>query len=110
MDDQVPVVACDMRRLTFIDVTGLHRLLCLAPHVHGRGIAFFAYDWQRQPQRLLDLIDGLDQAVPGTGNRLAPTRLLRRTLRQAPVPGRAPHTARAGHRPPALSTGGLPSR
>lgn len=111
LDDQVAVVACDMRRLTFIDVTGLHRLLDLAAHLHRRGIAFFAYNWQRQPLRLLDLTDRLDQTRPGTaGNRLAPTRLLRRTLPQAPTAGRAPRPARAGHRPPALPAGGLVSR
>ncbi|AWZ05237.1 MULTISPECIES: STAS domain-containing protein [unclassified Streptomyces] len=112
LDDQVAVVACDMLRLTFIDVTGLHRLLGLAAHIHTRGIAFFAYNWQRQPLRLLDLTDRLDQARPGTGNRLAPTRILRRTLRQAQAqaPGRASHPARAGHRPPALPAGDLPSR
>ncbi|MCY0931488.1 hypothetical protein OTB20_35960 [Streptomyces sp. H27-H1] len=110
LDDQVAVVACDMRSLTFIDATGLHRLLGLAAYVDGRSIAFFAYNWQRQPLWLLDLIDDLDQARQGAGNRPAPTRLLRRTLRQSAVSGRTPHTARTGHRPPALPDGPLLSR
>ncbi|MGP3690965.1 STAS domain-containing protein [Streptomyces sp. IBSNAI002] len=78
-DGQVSVVVCDMRGLTFMDVTGLHRLLDMAAHIHGRGIDFFAYNWQRQPLRLLDLIDDLDPGQPGTGRRCPPTLPLRRT-------------------------------
>ncbi|MFI1286533.1 STAS domain-containing protein [Streptomyces sp. NPDC020858] len=42
----VSVVACDMRRLTLLDLTGLHYLLGLARDAHSRG--FFAYNWQHQ--------------------------------------------------------------
>ncbi|MFJ9598262.1 anti-sigma factor antagonist [Streptomyces virginiae] len=72
--DGVDVVACDMKRLTFLDVVGLHGLLNLTRRLAERGIAFFAYNWQPQPRRLLDLIDGLH---PPAG-RDSPTRLLRR--------------------------------
>ncbi|MER5567255.1 STAS domain-containing protein [Streptomyces goshikiensis] len=89
LDGGVVVLACDMRCLSFIDVVGVHYLLDLARHTQSRGIAFFAYNWPRQPQQLLDLFDYLDQqGEPGRGTRAAPTRPLRRTLRSA-TPGRA---------------------
>ncbi|WP_406368754.1 PEP-utilizing enzyme [Streptomyces sp. NBC_01546] len=48
--------------------------------LHGRGITFFAYNWQAQPRRLLDLIDGLHSTADVCGApRAAPTRL-RHTL------------------------------
>ncbi|MFF5705258.1 STAS domain-containing protein [Streptomyces sp. NPDC012794] len=81
-DDTPAVVACDMRGLDFLDITGLHGLLELARRLHDHGIAFFAYDWQQQPRLLLDLADGL---LPSTGPSAliagaAPTRLPRRAL------------------------------
>ncbi|MFE2142303.1 STAS domain-containing protein [Streptomyces sp. NPDC059456] len=38
--DGVAVVACDMRRLTFMDVTGLHGLTAFVRRLEGRGIAW----------------------------------------------------------------------
>lgn len=73
--DGVDEVACDMRDLAFLDLAGLHALLDLAHRLDARGIAFFAYDWQPQPRRLLDLVDEL---YPPDGARGRPTRLLRR--------------------------------
>ncbi|MFD0268552.1 STAS domain-containing protein [Streptomyces sp. NPDC127106] len=73
--DDVDVVACDMRDLTFLDVVGLHGLLDFVRRLDARGIAFFAYNWQRQPRRLLDLVDDLDPPADIHGR---PTRLLRR--------------------------------
>lgn len=94
----VAVVACDMRRLTFLDLTGLHYLLDLARNAQSRGIAFFAYNWQHQPQQLLDRAD--DLAPPdGRGRRAAPTRILRRTLRQAAASAADPARAGTGGRP-----------
>ncbi|MFE6911889.1 hypothetical protein [Streptomyces erythrochromogenes] len=49
MTDPTTAVACDMRRLTFLDPAGLQLLLDLADRLEGHGIAFFAYNWQRQP-------------------------------------------------------------
>ncbi|MFE2586011.1 STAS domain-containing protein [Streptomyces sp. NPDC059378] len=57
--DGVVVVVCNMRSLSFIDVTGLRALLEFARRLDGRAIAFFAYNWQPQPRRLMDLIDAL---------------------------------------------------
>lgn len=96
LDDGVAVVACDMRHLTFIDVTGLHGLLAFARRLDGRGIAFFAYNWQPQPRRLLDLIDSLYPPTHVNGKpRRAPTSILRRGLQEFAA---ARHTAgtRAG--------------
>ncbi|MFD9520732.1 STAS domain-containing protein [Streptomyces sp. NPDC059979] len=87
--DGVAVLCCDMVHLAFMDVTGLHRLLNLARRTDGRGIAFFAYNWQRQPRRLLDLTDSL---YPPDGHgepRSKPTSMLSRTLRDAAVSHRA---------------------
>ncbi|MGR4879460.1 STAS domain-containing protein [Streptomyces sp. LARHCF249] len=80
-DDGVVVLVCDMRNLMFMDVAGLHRLIDLARRADRRGIACFAYNWQRQPRRLLVLVDNLPDR-PGEP-RSEPTRLLRRTLRDA---------------------------
>ncbi|MET9572943.1 STAS domain-containing protein [Streptomyces virginiae] len=81
LDDGVTVVACDMWRLSFIDVTGLDGLLEFARRLNGRGIAFFAYNWQPQPRRLLDLIDGLYPPPDINGKpRCTSTSLLRRSL------------------------------
>ncbi|WP_329201750.1 MULTISPECIES: STAS domain-containing protein [unclassified Streptomyces] len=80
--DGAAVVACDMQHLTFLDVVGLRDLTAFVRRFDGRGIAFFAYNWQPQPRRLLDLVDGL---YPTAGNR-APARLLRRSLRDATAP------------------------
>ncbi|MFJ9825016.1 STAS domain-containing protein [Streptomyces sp. NPDC101160] len=70
--DGFDVVACDMRDLSFLDVAGLHTLLDLALRLHARGIAFFTYNWQPQPRRLLDLVDEL---YPPDDTRGRPTRL-----------------------------------
>lgn len=85
--DGPTIVACDMSRLTFMDVTGLNSLIDFADRLDRRGIAFFAYNWPPQPQRLLDHIDAL-YPPPGTGIRV-PTRLLRRSLRDATAAHRA---------------------
>ncbi|MBP2034840.1 anti-anti-sigma regulatory factor [Streptomyces avidinii] len=95
LDHDVAAVACDMRRLSFLDVVGLHHLLGLARYTGSQGVALFAYNWQRQPQQLLDFTDELllDSAQD---SRAAPTRLLRRTLREATEAARATGAARAG--------------
>lgn len=86
LDDHIAVVACDMRCLTFLDAAGLELLLDLAAHLDGRGIAFFAYNWQRQPLRLLDHITSTPSQA---GDRSTPTRPLCRTLpRHGYVPSR----------------------
>ncbi|MFF3726913.1 STAS domain-containing protein [Streptomyces erythrochromogenes] len=43
---EATVVACDMQHLTFMDVTGLDGLIAFADRLDGRGIQFFAYNWQ----------------------------------------------------------------
>ncbi|NXY93228.1 STAS domain-containing protein [Streptomyces sp. BR123] len=40
----IDVLLCDMCHLTFMDVTGLHRLIDLARSADERGITFFAYN------------------------------------------------------------------
>ncbi|WSP94394.1 STAS domain-containing protein [Streptomyces sp. NBC_01233] len=102
----VAVVACDMRRLSFLDVAGLHHLLGLARDTHSRGVAFFTYNWQAQPRQLLDRTDELARP-DGQGRHTAPTRPLRRTLRQAAESARAAGTARAADRE-ALDPGPTP--
>ncbi|MCJ0871948.1 STAS domain-containing protein [Streptomyces sp. AP-93] len=82
-DEDVDVLCCDMQHLTFMDVTGLHRLVDLARRAEERGTAVFASNWQRQPLRLLDLTDSL---YPSDGHgepRSKPTSPLSRTLRDA---------------------------
>ncbi|MGW7439743.1 STAS domain-containing protein [Streptomyces sp. NPDC054849] len=86
LDGNVVVVVCDMTRLRFLDVTGLHALHDLASRLHERGLAFFAFGWQAQPQRLLDIIDTL---YPSREAGPAPTALLRRSLRDAAASQRA---------------------
>ncbi|MFE1878099.1 STAS domain-containing protein [Streptomyces sp. NPDC059496] len=66
---EATVVACDMRHLTFMDVIGLDGLLDFADRLDGRGIAFFAYNWQPQPSRLLDLVDALYPPAGTKGGR-----------------------------------------
>ncbi|MFC8508057.1 STAS domain-containing protein [Streptomyces sp. NPDC057411] len=68
------VVVCDMRHLTFLDVTGLALLLAFVRYLTASGIAFLTYNWQGQPRRLLDLLD--DRYA--TADRRRPTLLLRR--------------------------------
>ncbi|MGW7333606.1 STAS domain-containing protein, partial [Streptomyces sp. NPDC054840] len=94
LDQDVAAVACDMRRLSFLDVVGLHHLLDLARDTRSRGVAFFAYHWQAQPQQLLGFTDELLQG-DGQDRRTAPARLLRRTLREAAESARATGAARA---------------
>ncbi|MER7538384.1 hypothetical protein ABTX77_26880 [Streptomyces sp. NPDC097704] len=62
-DSGVDVVACGMQNLTFLDVVGLHAVLDPARRLDARGITFFAYDRQRQPRRLLGLIEELPPAA-----------------------------------------------
>ncbi|MEU6309401.1 STAS domain-containing protein [Streptomyces sp. NPDC047014] len=90
------VVACDMRRLTFLDVAGLHALLGLAHRLEAYGTAFFAYNWQPQPRRLLDLVDQVELIEgPGrAGHRAAATRLLRRTLQDSATAARSARASR----------------
>ncbi|MFD7261695.1 STAS domain-containing protein [Streptomyces sp. NPDC059874] len=85
----VAVLACDMQRLTFMDVTGMHRLLDLARRAGERGIAFLAYNWRPQPRRLLDLVDSLYPPERTGKPRTGPTSLLSRTLRNAVTSHRA---------------------
>ncbi len=75
-----------MRRLTFLGPAGLQLLLDLATRLDGRGIAFFAYNWQRQPMRLLDLIDRLTPTRSRASDRSTPTGPLRRMLPRPPKP------------------------
>ncbi|MCY0962909.1 hypothetical protein [Streptomyces sp. H27-H5] len=89
--NNVDVVACDMRRLTFMDVVGLHGPTTFARRLNGREIAFFAYDWQPQPLRLMDLVDCLYPK----GDRGGPTGLLRRDLRGSAASARAAGATRA---------------
>ncbi|MFC9816100.1 STAS domain-containing protein [Streptomyces virginiae] len=97
LTDPTAVVACDMRGLAFLDPAGLQLLLDLAARLDGRGIAFFAYNWQRQPMRLLDLIDRITPTH--ARDRSTPTGALRRTL---PGPLHASsRPASPGRRPPA---------
>ncbi|MFJ3842031.1 STAS domain-containing protein [Streptomyces sp. NPDC090054] len=94
--DGASVVACDMRHLTFMDVTGLYGLTTFVRRLDARGIAFFAYNWQPQPLRLMDLVDGFHQPAgrKGTGG---PTRLLRRSLQGSVAAAREAVAARARH-------------
>ncbi|MGW0390499.1 STAS domain-containing protein [Streptomyces sp. NPDC003042] len=63
--DYTTVVACDMRHVTFMDVTGLNCLLALGHHAETRGTILFVYNWRRQPLRLLELVDDLDRKESG---------------------------------------------
>ncbi|MGW2586351.1 STAS domain-containing protein [Streptomyces virginiae] len=96
LDSGVAVVACDMRHLTFLDVSGLNALIGFVRRLDARGIAFFAYNWQPQPRRLMNLIDGL---YPPAGRnrqpRREPTRLLRRSLQDSVTAPRATGAAPA---------------
>ncbi|MFF3216910.1 STAS domain-containing protein [Streptomyces sp. NPDC002886] len=90
LDSSVAVVACDMRHLTFLDITGLNSLISFVRRLDARGIAFFAYNWQTQPRRLLDLVDGLyPPAGPNGSPRRKPTTLLRRSLQDTVTARRA---------------------
>ncbi|MFE5720589.1 STAS domain-containing protein [Streptomyces erythrochromogenes] len=82
---EATVVACDILHLTFMDVSGLDGLIDFADRLEGRGIRFFAYNWQPQPSRLLDLVDALYPPTGATGIRGGPTGLLRRSLRDSTV-------------------------
>ncbi|MGW1942403.1 STAS domain-containing protein [Streptomyces goshikiensis] len=83
--DEATVVACDMRHLTFMDVTGLNGLIAFVDRLDCRGIRFYAYNWQPQPYRLLDLVDALSPPTGAKGTRGGPTALLRRSLRGSTV-------------------------
>ncbi|MET9700846.1 STAS domain-containing protein [Streptomyces sp. NPDC006529] len=93
--DGVELVACDMGELSFLDVAGLHGLLGFVHRLDGRSIAFFTYDWQPQPLRLLDLIDSLHPSPGDHGSRGAPTEPLRRSLAESAAAARARGAARA---------------
>ncbi|GLX17127.1 MULTISPECIES: STAS domain-containing protein [Streptomyces] len=82
--DGVEVVACDMGHVTFMDMAGLNCLLGLGGYAESHGIALFVYNWRRQPSRLLELVDALDQAPDGhrCAGRWAASRPLRRGLRE----------------------------
>ncbi|CAL9577000.1 hypothetical protein SUDANB120_04970 [Streptomyces sp. enrichment culture] len=101
--DGVDVVACDMQELTVLSLPGLHVLIDFVRQLDARGIAFFAYNWQHQPRRLLDLLD--EQHPPAD----RPTRLLRR-LQDFAAAARTAGAARAAaepsvDRPPLRGTG-----
>ncbi|MGZ9928778.1 anti-sigma factor antagonist [Streptomyces sp. NC-S4] len=102
--DGADVVACDMRDVAFLDVVGLHGLLDFVRRLDGRGIAFFAYNWQPQPRQVLDLADEGDPPAD-TGGR--PTRLLRR-LQDFAAAARMAGAARAGRDVPGRTA--LPPR
>ncbi|HSX98464.1 MAG TPA: STAS domain-containing protein [Streptomyces sp.] len=91
----VDVVACDMRRLTFLDVSGLHGLIAFVRRLDQRGVAFFAYNWQPEPLRLLDLVDDLAVPIGRAGDRGTPTELLRQSLRGSAAAHRAAGAAQA---------------
>ncbi|MFG2712096.1 STAS domain-containing protein [Streptomyces goshikiensis] len=94
--DGVAVAACDMRHLTFLDVVGLHALIDFAHRLDDGGIAFFTYNWQPQPHRLLNLVDGLDAPTTRSGRpSRGPTQLLRRSPRDAATAHHAPGPAAA---------------
>ncbi|MFD9724778.1 hypothetical protein [Streptomyces sp. NPDC059072] len=93
-----------MRDLTFLDGVGLNSLLDFAGRLDARGIAFFAYNWQHQPRRLLGLLDEL-YAPDDTGGR--PTRLLRR-LQDFAAAARTAGAARARQDDPRRA--GVPRR
>lgn len=103
-DEDIDVLCCDMQHLTFMNVTGLHRLVDLARRADQRGIAVFAYNWQRQPRRLLDLTDSLNPSDGHGEPRSKPTSPLSRTLGDAVVSHRATGAVTAGA---ALSRRGL---
>lgn len=88
----------------FMDVTGLRGLTAFVRRLNGRRIAFFAYNWQPQPRRLLDLIDALYLPTDRDGHHSRPTQLLRRSLRNAAFFHRVPE--RRG--PAELHTGPRP--
>ncbi|WP_331732572.1 STAS domain-containing protein (plasmid) [Streptomyces avidinii] len=92
--DAVAAVACDMRHLTFMDVTGLHGLTAFAHRLGIRGIAFFAYNWQPQPLRLMNLIDSLYQPADRNGNHGGATQLLRRSVQGSATAAGAARAAR----------------
>ncbi|MFE5717886.1 STAS domain-containing protein [Streptomyces erythrochromogenes] len=103
---EATVVACDMLHLTFMDVSGLDGLIAFADRLEGRGIRFFAYNWQPQPSRLLDLVDALFPPPAGTkGIRGGPIGLLRRSLHDSAVPHR---TVRRTREHPPGRTGTAP--
>lgn len=81
--DEATVVACDSRNLAVMDHTGLDGLIAFFGRLDVCGIAFFAYDWQPQPRRLLDLIDAMYPPTGTKGIRGGPTGLLRRSLLSA---------------------------
>ncbi|MFI7355910.1 STAS domain-containing protein [Streptomyces avidinii] len=89
----VAAVACDMRHLTFMDVTGLHGLTSFARRLGARGTAFFAYNWQPQPRHLMDLVDRL--CPPAGHDRNGPTHLLRRSLQDSAAAARVRGSALA---------------
>ncbi|MGR4879880.1 STAS domain-containing protein [Streptomyces sp. LARHCF249] len=90
LDCDVAVVVCDMLRVPFMDVTGMNCLLALAHDLEVRGTGFFAYNWRRQPRRLLDLVDRVDAARSPrpADERTATTAALRRTLSARAEEGR----------------------
>ncbi|MGW7452950.1 STAS domain-containing protein [Streptomyces sp. NPDC054787] len=67
LDTDVDVAVCDMGRLEFMDVSGLHHLIDFAHAANARGVAFLAWRWQGQPARLLTLIDGPGRFVTAAG-------------------------------------------
>ncbi|MET9324847.1 STAS domain-containing protein [Streptomyces sp. NPDC003038] len=96
LDGGVAVVACDMRHLTFLDVVGLRGLIDFVRRLDTRGIAFFAYNWQPQPRRLVDLIDGLHPPTDLNGKPGGvATQLLRRSLHDSAASRRAAGAALA---------------
>ncbi|MGW7030483.1 STAS domain-containing protein [Streptomyces xanthophaeus] len=88
--DGVTAVACDMRHLTFMDVTGLLGLTACAHRLATRGIALVAYNWQPQPLRLMNLIDSLYPPAGHNANHGGPTHLLRRSLQARSLPPERP--------------------
>ncbi len=58
--DDIDVVACDLHRVPFMDVSGLRCLLDLQECAREHGITVIAYNWRPQPLQLLHFLDGLD--------------------------------------------------
>ncbi|MEV8530476.1 STAS domain-containing protein [Streptomyces sp. NPDC051211] len=109
LDSHVAVVVCDMQRVSFMDVTGMNCMLALAHYLQVRDTAFFTYNWCRQPQRLLDLVDRIEaaHAPRPAGGRPAATAALRRTLGARAQAGRGQGASGArADRTPVEAAGG----
>ncbi|MFJ3960769.1 STAS domain-containing protein [Streptomyces sp. NPDC090036] len=88
LDATTAVVACGMRHVTFMDVTGLQRFLAFARALEARGVGLFVYNWRRQPMHLLGLFDDLNSPQGPAAASGSATEALRRTLTDRVSAGR----------------------